>query len=752
MRVLERDDVKIKIQVGATEEQHQATVHGVKWLSNSSGFGRSPNSGWRNFQSHGISEQFSLQVPVNPDLGQAGNTVDYLYATDATRDGIWSGTWGIMRSYGQPQQDLVELPDNPMRGNVQIVNLTNFNGVCPMFVLDENGDVIDPPGRDRNIPIVPVQYDVTAVLANDVLPNALGVTIDNNLPVGPRAFGFFANDNEGGPLDPEGGTLVYNRRQTIGPSGTGPLNDPTAILYMRTDELTFNTDCVDPITGTDTCRTVFGDPDGLQPNVPVEPLVLRANAGDCIEVTLRNALPFTPVIDNDELSPTFGQVIDKVPDPMPDLAGWQDLFWVVNRDLGQGVGIDNQMHFFNNNLIRPSSYVGLHAQLVEYDASRDDGVLVGKNSAGQALVSPGGDKLYRWYAGDLRHEIEPSNNPNRPQRARIIPTPVEFGGSNLLSADRVKQPQKGLFGALVIEPAGARLAGTDPSNPPWPDTLADLESVPDYQGSGTDTRLTRAQVTVDATLNPGGAGSAGTYREALLIGHKIANIRWADGTAIANIHQGELGREGAEDSGHAGFNYGMEPSWFRFKLAPDADFGNAQSPPGAFGSIPNVHAFYANGLVAAEPNSIPNNSPVSLAGDPVTPVFWNMVDPENPVFDTRMYVLNGASADRDGTFILHGHLWQRDPFVCTGASQDTSVPLAGRCDPNEPVPSRALGFNMQGKWMGGEEGMGHAYGHWPILFDAGGTDGVPGDYLFRDYSPSGNRNGQFGILRVVPQE
>jgi len=50
--------------------------------------------------------------------------------------------------------------------------------------------------------------------------------------------------------------------------------------------------------------------------------------------------------------------------------------------------------------------------------------------------------------------------------------------------------------------------------------------------------------------------------------------------------------------------------------------------------------------------------------------------------------------------------------------------------------------------MGGEEGMGHVYGHWPILFDAGGTNGVTGDYLFRDYAPNGNRNGQFGILRV----
>jgi hypothetical protein len=753
MRTYERDQVKIKIQVGATEEQHQATVHGMKWLSNSSGFGRSPNSGWRNFQSHGISEQFSLQVPVNPDRGQTGSTVDYLYATNATRDGFWSGTWGILRSYGTPRNDLVELPDNPQGGNPQIVNATDFNGVCPQFVLDENGDRVDPPGRARDIPIIPVEYDVTAVLANDVLQNTLGVTIPQLADVDPQfPTTTFGQQTVGGALDNTGGTLVYNRRGTVVDNvlvpplrgGAGPLNDPTAILYVRTNELTFDTNCFDAVTGTDTCRTVFGDPNGLQPETPVEPLILRANAGDCIEVTLRNALPFTPVINDNVLSPTFGQVIDRVPDPMPDLAGWQDMFWVVNRDLFNPVR-PPEMHFFNNNLVRPSSYVGLHPQLVEYDASRHDGVLVGGNAPGQALVEPGSQKTVRWYAGDLRHERVLGGNPNQ-RRFRIIPTPVEFGGTNLLAADRVKQPQKGLFGALVIEPEGAT----------YPDTLAELQAagefVPDGQGIGDTVRLTRAQVTVDATANPGGAGSGGSYREALLIGHKIANIRWQDGTAIANLNQGELGREGAEDSGHAGFNYGMEPSWFRFGLPPDAGNGNAGTA-NSFGSIPNVHAFYANGLVdnvVEHPNTIPAIPGVSELGDPVTPVFWNMVDPGNPVFDTRMYVLNGASADRDGTFILHGHVWQRDPYVCPGQNDGLGPLMDGRCDNNEPVPSQALGLNPQAKYMGGEEGMGHVYGHWPILFNAGGTDGVAGDYLFRDYAPNGNRNGQFGILRVIP--
>jgi len=49
------------------------------------------------------------------------------------------------------------------------------------------------------------------------------------------------------------------------------------------------------------------------------------------------------------------------------------------------------------------------------------------------------------------------------------------------------------------------------------------------------------------------------------------------------------------------------------------------------------------------------------------------------VFDTQIHVLNGASADRDGAFILHGHLWQRDPFVCPGESD---LVCWGRCDPS----------------------------------------------------------------------
>jgi hypothetical protein len=477
--------------------------------------------------------------------------------------------------------------------------------------------------------------------------------------------------------------------------GAGPLNDPTGILYVPTDDLV-------PVTGNDTAarRRDFAVPVRLRDTAPVEPLVLRANAGDCIQVTLRNRLPAQA----------------------PDLAGWQDLMWVVNRDLGNGVRADGEMHFFNNNLIRPSSEVGLHPQLVHYDATRSDGTNVGVNA--KQTVSPGQSNVFAWYAGDVSEEI--FRGVNRTS-VSLVATPVEFGAVNLLSADRVKQPQKGAFGALAIEP----VAATVTANTQVPDRQANLAATP------AKTRLTRANVTV--TSPPGAAGSGGNFREAIEINHKIANFRWKDGSAVANVNQGELGREGAEDSGHDGINYASEPAWFRFKLAPDAPFGNARTP-NSFGSRPNAHQLYSNSLVVGEPNATPAIAGVSLAGDPATPVFT--AAPGQP---TRIHVLNGASTDRDSTFILHGHVWQRDPFVCPGQSD---LGLVGRCRPNTAVPSLALGNNPQGKYVASQEGMGHNYGHWPILIEAGGTDGVPGDYLFRDYSPSGNTDGLWGILRV----
>lgn len=329
MRVYDSDRVNIRVQVGATEEGHNATMHGLKWLQEYA----SANSGWRNGQMLGISEQFQLIAPIAPRFqGQPRPTADYLYAWSSSVDGLWNGAWGLMRSYSATQNNLLALPNNPINSRgLTVRNLNQFNGVCP-----------------RTAPVT--QFQVTAALARDVVP---------------------------------GGTLVYNGR-----AAGERLHDPTAILYVRTADL-------DPATGR------------LRAGVPVEPLVLRARAGDCIQVTLANRLPAAP----------------------PDLDGFDALPPIVDG--------------FNANDVTPSAQVGLRPQLLTYITSQDEGANVGLNNTNQT-VPPGGSRTYRWYAGDL--SFSGGNG---------VATPVEFGATNLISSDPIQHSNKGAIGALVIEPAGS---------------------------------------------------------------------------------------------------------------------------------------------------------------------------------------------------------------------------------------------------------------------------------------------------------
>jgi predicted RNase H-like HicB family nuclease len=202
------DRIRVKLQAGGQEETHNATIHGVKWLQGGSGFGFSPSAGWRNAQEAGISEQFTFASPAFPLLN-AGNKADHLYAIDASQDGLWNGAWGIVRFYGKDRTDLYKLPNTTPA--ITLTNAGSFKGVCP------------------NTAAVRA-YDVTAVLANDVLPNFTGATI---VPAdGSQAM------HVGAPLKPAGGTLVYNPRPTPVANGKiGVLHDPTAMLYVRTADL-----------------------------------------------------------------------------------------------------------------------------------------------------------------------------------------------------------------------------------------------------------------------------------------------------------------------------------------------------------------------------------------------------------------------------------------------------------------------------------------------------------------------------------
>jgi len=140
----------------------------------------------------------------------------------------------------------------------------------------------------------------------------------------------------------------------------------------------------------------------------LEPLVLRANAGDCINVQLTNYLPAT----------------------LPDYPAWNFMPMIVEN--------------FNLNHLKPSNEVSLHPQLLEYDVRTSDGANVGIND--RQTVAPGEKTSYRWYAG--RVDVTPEG-------VRTA-TPVEYGAINLTDyGDIMKHGSHGAVGMIVIEPEGA---------------------------------------------------------------------------------------------------------------------------------------------------------------------------------------------------------------------------------------------------------------------------------------------------------
>jgi hypothetical protein len=643
MRTYQGDVVRVKIQAGGHEEEHNATIHGVKWLQTGSGHGTGPNSGWRNAQASGISEQFTLRAPILPVDANRGALADYAYSVDAAADGWWSGMWGLMRTYEQRRADLFKLP-GANTGPVAFGNQQNFNGVCP-----------------KNAPMR--RYDITAVLANAALGNTLGITVAPTGPVGTM--------HVGAPLDAAGGTLVYNHRNTtvtgpfadedggaaISVTHQGPLHDPTAIVYVNSADL----------------EKSGANKGKLKAGAPLEPVLIRAAAGDCVEVTLRNELPAM----------------------LPDLATYSTLLGVVKRDRNSDEGSTT----FNQNLIRPSSFVGLHPQLVAVDVTQHDGRIVGANPLRGQLVAPkkGADSTsssstYLWYAGDL-------NGPVLNGQVMVTATPIEFGGFNLQPADAVKQGAKSLVGAMVVHPQGAS----------W---VEDTQVFDHQNGAGT--RGTRAQATVTAGPN--------VFRDFSLVLTKGLTHYYRDGSPVEHMNGEGVGiPEDSQEASGMALNYGVEPLWFRFGFLPQAPFGNC---PGCYGGVDNPELAYSNALAG---------------GDPVTPVFQ-----ANRNQQTRIHITNPHGTTRGSTLALHGHVWQRDPYICPGEARNG---LTGACEMTS-VGSRALGVNPQGFATAGQESWTPS-SHFDIFLpSAGGGNGVVGDYLMRDQGSFGNASGAWGIMRV----
>ena len=368
LRAYQGDKVQIRLLVGAHMFAHQFNLHGPTWFAEPAW----TNSGYRSAQAMGLSEHFELlfNVPSSSAPKPAGTTVRK--CPDNMSDG------NCADYLYSPSQDVYGIT-NGMWGLLRAYDPNR--PAKQLQPLPNNGTGNNVAYSTCPAGATPRQFKVTAVTAQKAL------ALRSPIPTTTK------------------GQIVFNDRG----DPKKVLSAPLGIMYVQTDDLDSN--------------------GRLKADVPIEPLILRANAGDCIKVLLTNAL--------DPYSDVF-----KTP-----LSYQSPLTSMVPQVL-------------------PSKSVGLHPQLLSYDVTTSTGMNIGYNSKDQTdqLAKFGETKSYEWFAGKIE----------RNAAGGLDYTPVEFGSLNLFPSDPLFQHFNGLFGAMVIEPAGsswkcgeaASLAPCDPSATP----------------------------------------------------------------------------------------------------------------------------------------------------------------------------------------------------------------------------------------------------------------------------------------------
>jgi hypothetical protein len=662
LRAYENDKIQVRILVGAHEEGHNFSVHGVKWFKEPGtpqDTASVNNSGYRNNQMMGISEHFEFVMPPLPVL--TGHSSDFLYTPGTGTDDQWNGLWGIIRGYRGTQASIhstttAESPALPATEMTKLGLATDAALVTPAGTDTQDTFLQplpnNPTGMSTDSPAVATSTLTTTVSADTLSANPTAVEGPTTTLLSIEEAAAYAGHG-GAPVCPAnaparnfdvtavtaqmalpGGTLVYNKRND---PFAGRLHDPTAILFVRSSDLDSNR--------------------RLKAGVPIEPLVLRARAGECINLTLTNRLPNNPA----------------------DLAGYNTLPFLTDH--------------FNNNQIRPSNQVGLHPQLLRFDVRKSDGVNVGFNPV--QTIGPNGQINYRWYAGDVK--VDAYGN--------VTGVPIEFGTTNLSSADPIKHAHKGAIGALIIEPAGAT----------WAEDAKSRASATVSSSAGNFREFVTMFQT-DVNLRVDGLGGSSTDADLMATDPVAAidpsvSVATTSDPLFVNAARGRntgkpvknIGDEDdSEDTGQKGINYRTEPLWKRMGFNPDTPFTETRK------------VIFTNSL-----------SNTQVGADPETPIYTVTAGES-----VRFRVLQPGGHTRDNVFMLHGHIWEEEPYANN---------------------STVIGTNILSEWKGSQYGIGVG-SHFDMLLKngAGGAFSIPGDYLYRSFHSFGFDGGLWGIFRVQP--
>jgi hypothetical protein len=471
-----------------------------------------------------------------------------------------------------------------------------------------------------------------------------------------------------------GGKILFNSRgQTL-------FND-LGVLYVRSEDL----------DGTGK----------LNAGVPIEPLILRANAGDCINITLTNALdPASNVF-----SPQFS-----LPPPFNGLA--------------------------QPSLKKMSGFVGLHPQLLGYDAARNTGMNIGWNRQNQPnqLAAPPGTANqpstvnYQWYAGTITRP---------PGGGALVYTPVEFGALNLFPSDQLYQNFNGLFGQMIIEPPGASwmcgeagsLKSCDPSLNPPPSRASATVTLPSAKTFREFSLMISDDIRI-VGLDPPGAVNYRTEPQSLRYPTYPENL-----TGTATFTGGSKSVTGAGTTFTTELVGGANGDKLVLQSSPTTVRGQVQSITNnsqltlAANASANASGPFAKLTSMTDFSCMTSNQLWNAPAMPVTPIG----DPQTPIFtaaigdQARFRMTHPFGTGTSQVFTVHGHVWQRNPYT---------------------NKSTQMGTNSLSQWIGSRDNHGST-DHFDIIVDkAGGKGGQAGDYLYTVFVPVQARNGAWGIFRV----
>ncbi|HKD80563.1 MAG TPA: hypothetical protein VKH81_12775 [Candidatus Angelobacter sp.] len=410
-----------------------------------------------------------------------------------------------------------------------------------------------------------------------------------------------------------GGQLIYNNR---GQSQSGGFGYAGALMYVRKDDL-------------DTSNAAKWT---LRANVPVEPLILRATAGSCIQIQLINRLPQTAGMEQYQ------------------------------------TGILQSSPFGTANIPNPaslpvSSTAAVIPSLLFYDPNQRNGLGFNVGFNNPQTVSPGGQPAtMTWFAGNADG------------------VPMEAGTVLLEPSDPLLQHFSGLVGIMVVEPPGAtweedantRAAATVTTTAGTKFRELVLVGQNDIDNQNNSNNFPNVQSGFNYRSEPFANTPNGTYRwpkqskvalaipQPKTLAEFSAKLQKEDGAAtLSSIERkgGEFTHQALERNPEALEE--LMPS-LRVKAAgPDY--------------IPQR---YSNSLVKNDGNP---------SGDPETPILYTGAG-----MPVRIHMaFAGGTAVFPGVFNIHGHHWQEEPWTDDGTRLGFN-PLSQTFGLEQMVPYQVL--------------------------------------------------------------